>query len=42
MVLSNKSFLSEMSINAKSIYQKDAAKNLIDLILLTRRELINE
>jgi len=42
MVLSNKSFLREMSINAKSIYQKDAAKNLIDLILLTRRELINE
>ena len=42
MVLSNKSFLREMSINAKSIYKKDAAKNLIDLILLTRRELINE
>ena len=37
MVLSNKSFLREMSINAKSIYKKDAAKNLIDLILLTRR-----
>ena len=38
MVLSNKSYLREMSINAKSIYKKDAAKNLIDLILLTRKE----
>ena len=39
MVLSNKSFLREMSINAKSIYKKDAAKNLIELILLTRKEI---
>ena len=39
MVLSNKSYLREMSINAKSIYKKDAAKNLIDLILLTRKEI---
>ena len=39
MVLSNKSYLREMSINAKSIYKKDAAKNLIDLILLTHKEI---
>ena len=39
MVLSNKSFLREMSINAKSIYKKDAAKNLIELILLTNKEI---
>ena len=38
MVLSNKSFLREMSINAKSIYKKDAANNLIELILSTSKE----
>ena len=39
MVLSNKSFLRKMSINAKSIYKKDAAKKLIELILLTNKEM---
>ena len=38
MVLSNKSFLREMSINAKSIYKKNAANNLIELILSTSKE----
>ena len=35
-------FFLGVSVFLLSMYKKDAAKNLIDLILLTRRELTNE